>query len=182
MIIWGNHSATQFPDVRFGTREGHPRPQDSASIPKCVDNDEWLQGDFISTIQQRGKAIIDKRQASSAGSAAAAICDHMRDWELGTSGDIVSMAVWTDGKKYGIEEGLIFSFPCVWYVFWNILTFICVDFQELVQFMLSLLFVRCSKDGKYEIVDDLTIDAFAAQKLEITKNELLEERKMALGN
>lgn len=116
VIIWGNHSATQFPDVRFGTREGYPRPQDSAALTKCVDNDEWLQGEFITTIQQRGKAIIDKRQASSAGSAAAAICDHMRDWELGSNGDMVSMAVWTDGKAYGIDEGLIFSFPCVWYV------------------------------------------------------------------
>ena len=103
MTIWGNHSATQYPDISFATVGGKP----AASL---VDQ-AWLTGDFIPTVQQRGAAIIKARGASSAASAASAAIDHVRDWALGTpDGDWVSMAVPSDGS-YGIAEGVIYSFP-----------------------------------------------------------------------
>jgi len=103
MTIWGNHSATQYPDVSFATVGGQP-------APSLVDQ-AWLTGDFIPTVQQRGAAIIKARGASSAASAASAAIDHVRDWALGTpEGDWVSMAVPSDGS-YGIAEGVIYSFP-----------------------------------------------------------------------
>jgi malate dehydrogenase len=103
MTIWGNHSATQYPDISFATVGGKP-------APSLVDQ-AWLTGDFIPTVQQRGAAIIKARGASSAASAASAAIDHVRDWALGTpDGDWVSMAVPSDGS-YGIAEGVIYSFP-----------------------------------------------------------------------
>lgn len=117
VIIWGNHSATQFADARFAVREGHPRPQDSASVPACVGDAAWLQGAFVRDVQQRGAEVLSRRQASSAASAAQAICDHMRDWTCGTRGNWVSMAVHTDGSAYGVAAGLYFSMPCIVYVF-----------------------------------------------------------------
>lgn len=103
-IVWGNHSATQFPDL-FNTKvNGKPAIE-------AVDQ-AWYENDFIPTVQQRGAAIIKARGASSAASAANAAIDHMRDWALGTDGDDwVSMGVYSDGS-YGITEGLIYSFPC----------------------------------------------------------------------
>jgi malate dehydrogenase len=103
MTIWGNHSATQYPDVSHATVKG-----DAAS--GLVDQ-SWLADEFIPVVQQRGAAIIKARGASSAASAASAAIDHMRDWALGTpDGDWVSMAVSTDGS-YGIESGIIYSYP-----------------------------------------------------------------------
>ena len=104
MTIWGNHSATQYPDL-FNTRvDGQPAID-------LVDQD-WYENDFIPTIQQRGAAVIAARGASSAASAANAAIGHMRSWALGTEGDDwVSMGVCSDGS-YGITEGLIYSFPC----------------------------------------------------------------------
>ncbi len=103
MTIWGNHSATQYPDISFATVGGK-------AAPSLVD-EAWLTGDFIPTVQQRGAAIIKARGASSAASAASAAIDHVRDWALGTpEGDWVSMAVPSDGS-YGIAEGVIYSFP-----------------------------------------------------------------------
>jgi len=102
MIIWGNHSATQYPDIHHCKVDG----QDAASL---VDQ-EWVANDFIPTVQQRGAAIIKARGLSSAASAANAAIEHMRDWALGTDGKIVSMAIPSDGS-YGIEEGLVYSFP-----------------------------------------------------------------------
>ena len=105
MLVWGNHSATQFPDLH------HPKVSGETAID-LVDQD-WYENDFIPTVQQRGAAIINARGASSAASAANAAIDHMRDWALGTSeGDWVSMGVYSDGS-YGIAEALIYSFPCV---------------------------------------------------------------------
>jgi len=101
-IIWGNHSATQYPDISHCTIAGKP----AADV---IDND-WLHGDFISTVQQRGAAIIQARGLSSAASAASSAIDHMHDWALGTNGEITSMAIPSDGS-YGIEEGIIYSFP-----------------------------------------------------------------------
>ncbi len=104
MIIWGNHSSTQYPDIRFSKVGGKP-------APNLVDND-WYRNTFIPDVQQRGAAIIKARGASSAASAASAAIDHMRSWSLGTKeGDWVSMAVPADGS-YGIEPGVIYSYPC----------------------------------------------------------------------
>ena len=101
LAIWGNHSATQYPDIHAATVDGTPAMD-------LVDMD-WYTGEFIPTVQQRGAAIIAARGASSAASAANAAIDHIRDWVRGTDG-IVSMGVFSDGS-YGIEEGLIYSFP-----------------------------------------------------------------------
>ena len=105
MIIWGNHSSTQYPDL-------HNCLVDGAEALSLVDQ-AWYEDDFIPTVQQRGAAIIKARGASSAASAANAACDHMKSWALGTAeNDWVSMGVYSDGS-YGIAEGLIYSFPCV---------------------------------------------------------------------
>ena len=101
LCIWGNHSATQYPDIHRASVAG----SDAMSL---VDMD-WYTGDFIPTVQQRGAAIIEARGASSAASAANAAIDHMRDWALGADA-IVSMGVYSDGS-YGVAEGLIYSFP-----------------------------------------------------------------------
>ncbi|RZO20528.1 MAG: malate dehydrogenase [SAR92 clade bacterium] len=105
MTIWGNHSATQYPDL-------HETKVSGRSAIELVDQD-WYETDFIPTVQQRGAAIISARGASSAASAANAAIAHMRTWALGSSeGDWVSMGVYSDGS-YGIAKGLIYSFPCV---------------------------------------------------------------------
>jgi len=108
---------------------------------------EWYTNDFLPIVQQRGAAIITARGASSAASAANSAIDHMRDWVLGSS-EWVSMSIPTDGKAYGIEKDLIFSFPCT------------------------------VKDGKYTIVPNLKINEFSKQKIEETQKELLQERGM----
>jgi malate dehydrogenase len=139
VTIWGNHSATQFPDL------SNARVGDKAAL-SLVSRD-WYENAFIPDVQQRGAAIIKARGASSAASAASAAIDHVRDWTLGSSpDDWISMAVASDGS-YGIEEGLVFSYP-----------------------------VRCS-DGRYEIVRGLDMDDFAADKLAVTEAELREERE-----
>jgi len=103
MIIWGNHSATQYPDISHATIAGKPA--------KAMVDQGWLEGDFIPTVQQRGAAIIKARGASSAASAASAAIDHIRDWAQGTpAGDWVSMGIPSDGS-YGIEAGVIYSYP-----------------------------------------------------------------------
>ncbi|MET1006680.1 MAG: malate dehydrogenase [Propionibacteriaceae bacterium] len=105
MTIWGNHSATQYPDLYNTLVNGR-------NAAELVDDQEWLESTFLPTVQQRGAAIIEARGASSAASAANATVDHMRDWVLGTpEGDWVSMSVPSDGS-YGVTEGLISSFPC----------------------------------------------------------------------
>ncbi|RLA33772.1 MAG: malate dehydrogenase [Gammaproteobacteria bacterium] len=103
LIIWGNHSATQYPDIHHATVGG------TAAI-EMVDND-WLADEFIPTVQQRGAAIIKARGASSAASAASAAIDHMHDWALGTpADDWVSMAIPSDGS-YDVAPGIIYSYP-----------------------------------------------------------------------
>ncbi len=103
MIIWGNHSATQYPDISHATIAGKPA--------KAMVDQGWLEDDFIPTVQQRGAAIIKARGASSAASAASAAIDHIRDWAQGTPpGDWVSMGIPSDGS-YGIEAGVIYSYP-----------------------------------------------------------------------
>ncbi len=103
MIVWGNHSATQHPDISHCTVDGKPA--------KSLVDTKWYREDFIPTVQQRGAAVIKARGSSSAASAASAAIDHMRDWALGTpDGDWVSMAVPADGS-YGIGEGVVYSYP-----------------------------------------------------------------------
>jgi malate dehydrogenase len=103
MIIWGNHSATQYPDLHHATVDGKP-------ALSLVDQ-SWFKDSFIPTVQQRGAAIIKARGTSSAASAAAAAIDHVHDWMLGTpSGNWVSMGVPSDGS-YGIPEGIVYSYP-----------------------------------------------------------------------
>lgn len=105
VVIWGNHSATQYPDIGHCTISGAPAADQ-------VDNN-WYQENFIPDVQQRGAAVIKQRGASSAASAASAAIDHMRSWALGTAeGEWVSMAVPADGS-YDIEPGIIYSYPCV---------------------------------------------------------------------
>ena len=138
MTIWGNHSSTQYPDLF------HAKVNGKAAL-ELVDQ-AWFKDSFIPTVQQRGAAIIAARGASSAASAANAAIDHMRTWALGSNGDDwVSMGVYSDGS-YGIEKGLIYSFP-----------------------------VRC-KNGAWEIVQGLSIDAFSQEKMKATEKELAEER------
>ena len=104
LIIWGNHSATQYPDISHATVAGE-------AASSLVD-DAWKKEDFIPTVQQRGAAIIKARGLSSAASAANAAIEHMRDWALGSDGNIVSMGIYSDGS-YGVAEGLIYSFPVI---------------------------------------------------------------------
>ena len=142
VIIWGNHSSTQYPDVRHATVNGVP-------ATTAVTDTAWLEGDFITTVQKRGAAIIAARKLSSAASAAKAICDHVRDWIYGTDGKIVSMAVMSDGTKYGIPQGIMYSVP-----------------------------VTCD-GGKWTVVEGLPIDEFSKGKMELTANELLDEAAIA---
>jgi malate dehydrogenase len=138
MVIWGNHSSTQYPDIRFAEVDGKPATE-------LVDA-AWYRDTFIPKVQQRGAAIIKARGASSAASAASAAIDHVRNWAQGTrDGDWVSMAVPADGS-YGIESGVIYSYPCV------------------------------CRGGDYSIVQDLTIDAFSRERMDASDAELREER------
>lgn len=105
LTIWGNHSATQYPDIFNAQIDGK-------SVAAIVDDQSWIEDIFIPTVQQRGKAIIDARGLSSAASAANAAIDHVHDWVLGTpDGDWASMGVPSDGS-YGVPEGILYGFPC----------------------------------------------------------------------
>ena len=105
VTIWGNHSATQYPDIFHAKVSGKPAAE-------AIGDQSWIEKEFIPTVQQRGAAIIEARGSSSAASAANAAIDHVRDWVLGSpSGDWVSMGVPSDGS-YGVPEGLIAGFPC----------------------------------------------------------------------
>ena len=140
VTIWGNHSATQYPDI-FHAKVG------GKNAVEVVNDREWLENDFIPTVQKRGAAVIEARGASSAASAANAAIDHVHDWVLGTpAGDWVSMALPADGS-YDVTEGVISSFP-----------------------------VTCS-NGAYEIVQGLEIDDFSRSRIDATVNELQEERE-----
>lgn len=105
MVVWGNHSATQYPDISFAAVHGQ-------AVKDKVEN-EWYVDTFIPTVQQRGAAIIKARGASSAASAASAAIDHMHDWALGSNGKWVSMGVYSAGNSYGIDEDIIYSFPLI---------------------------------------------------------------------
>ena len=105
MVVWGNHSATQFPDISYATVDGKPAIE-------LVDN-EWYVKEFIPVVQQRGAAIIKARGASSAASAASAAIDHMRSWALGSNGQWVSMGVYSAGNSYNIDPDIMYAFPII---------------------------------------------------------------------
>ena len=139
MSIWGNHSATQYPDIFHATVDGK-------NAAEAVNDQAWIENEFIPTVAKRGAAIIAARGSSSAASAANATVEHMRDWLVGTPADSwVSQAVVSDGS-YGVPEGIISSFP-----------------------------VR-TKDGAYEIVQGLEIDAFSRSKIDASVAELIDEK------
>lgn len=103
MVVWGNHSPTMYPDIRFATSGGRP-------MPDLVDDEAWYRDTFIPTVGKRGAAIIEARGLSSAASAANAAIDHMRDWVLGTDGRWVTMGIPSRGE-YGIPEGIVYGMP-----------------------------------------------------------------------
>ncbi|GAB2754642.1 malate dehydrogenase [Nocardioides pakistanensis] len=139
MSIWGNHSATQYPDLFHAEVNG----QNAAEL---VNDQAWLENDFIPTVAKRGAAIIEARGSSSAASAASATIDCARDWLHGTAeGDWTSMSVYSDGS-YGVPEGLVYSFPVT------------------------------TRNGDWEIVQGLEIDDFSRRMMDATAAELTEER------
>ena len=139
MSIWGNHSASQYPDIFHAEIDG-------SNAATLLNDQAWLESDFIPTVAKRGAAIIDARGLSSAASAANAAIDHVRTWALGSpEGDWVSMAIASTGA-YGVPEGLISSFPCT-----------CVD-------------------GNYQVVTGLDIDEFSRGRIDASVAELVEER------
>jgi len=141
-VIWGNHSSTQYPDVNHGTVGGVP-------IREMVKDDDYLNNEFVTTVQKRGAAIIEARKLSSALSAASSVCDHIRNWLKGMEGRrFVSMGVVSDGS-YGIAKDIVYSFPVV------------------------------CKNGDWEVVQGLPIDERSRQKMTITESELKEEKDLA---
>ncbi|MDQ1670861.1 MAG: malate dehydrogenase, partial [Actinomycetota bacterium] len=144
LTIWGNHSATQYPDVFHAEVGGR-------NAAEVVDDQQWLENDFIPTVAKRGAAIIEARGSSSAASAANAAIDHVYDWVNGTpEGDWTSAALVSDGS-YGVPEGLISSFPVV------------------------------SRGGRWEIVPDLDINDFSRARIDASVRELEEERDAVKG-
>ena len=140
MAIWGNHSATQYPDAENARIEGRPAPD-------VIGHHAWLREEFIQIVQQRGAAVIAARGLSSAASAANAALDHVVSVESATpAGDFFSAGVYSDGS-YGIDEGLMFSFP-----------------------------MRSDGQGRLEIVQGLELSDFARAKIKATEDELKEER------
>lgn len=138
MVVWGNHSATQYPDISYATVEGE--------AVKSKVSDDWNVSEFIPVVQQRGAAIIKARGASSAASAASAAVDHMKSWALGSSGQWVSMGVYSKGNSYGIDEDIIYSFP-----------------------------ITC-ENGDYKEVTGLDISDFSRERMQQTEKELLDEK------
>lgn len=151
VIIWGNHSATQYPDVNHAVVVDHPTAGVSSPVRAVVNDHKWLDKEFVEIVQKRGAAIIEARKKSSAASAASAAVDHIRSWILGTpQGEWVSMAVPSDGS-YGVPKEIVYSFPCT------------------------------TSNGHYQIVQGLKLDDASRQRMRITAEELLAERKDALG-
>ena len=142
MAIWGNHSATQYPDAENARINGNP-------VADVIGHVSWLQNEFIEIVQQRGAAVISARGLSSAASAANAAIDHVKSFESKTpEGDWFSAGISSDGS-YGIEEGLLFSFP-----------------------------LQSDGEGGYSIVEGLELSDFARQKIAATSAELKEEKTL----
>lgn len=148
VIIWGNHSSTQYPDAKNATVDLNGTVK---SVVEAVANNDYLNGEFVETVQKRGASVIAARKMSSAMSAAKAASDHMRDWFAGTKdGEYVSMGVVSDGS-YGTPKDIVYSFP--------------------VQI----------KNGHWKIFQGLNVDDFARGKLDATAKELLEEKEEAMS-
>ncbi|XP_042867896.1 malate dehydrogenase, cytoplasmic-like isoform X1 [Penaeus japonicus] len=148
VIIWGNHSSTQFPDVRHAVANVNGQ---EVPVYDAIKDDAFLKGEFITTVQKRGAAVIAARKLSSAMSAAKAACDHMKSiWQGTPEGQFVSMGVFSDGS-YNTPEGVMYSFPIT------------------------------IKDKSWTIVKDLPIDDFAREKMDATGKELCDERDDALA-
>eukprot|EP01123_Difflugia_compressa_P006166 TRINITY_DN1832_c0_g1_i1.p1 TRINITY_DN1832_c0_g1~~TRINITY_DN1832_c0_g1_i1.p1 ORF type:complete len:368 (+),score=77.82 TRINITY_DN1832_c0_g1_i1:50-1153(+) len=148
VTIWGNHSATQYPDADHAVVRSSSNPD--RNIAQLLDK-SYLEGPFVPFVQKRGAEVIAARGSSSALSAAVAITAHMHDWWLGTApGEWVSMGVVSDGS-YGIPKGLVFSFPVT------------------------------IKDGKWSIVQGLKCSEFGKKAIQVTTQELLQEKELAFG-
>jgi len=153
VIIWGNHSETQYPDA---LTDGYILGENGEKVPLRIllsDDVEWANNDFVTTVQNRGKAVIEVRGNSSALSAAMGTADCLKTWLVtGTKDEeTISMAVYNDRGYYGVKEGIVFSFPC-----------------------------EC-RGGEWFVKEGLELSEFAREKLKVTENELLEEWEAAKG-
>lgn len=152
IAIYGNHSKTQYPNIRHAVVKDYPTPGAITPVRQAVNDDAYLEGDFLTTVQDRGAAIIQARKSSSAASAAKAAVDHVREWMCGTpAGTVSSMAVISDGNPYGIPDDIIYSFPCV------------------------------CENGEWKIVGGLSVDSYSRKLMDDTAKELLEEKAAALS-
>ena len=143
VCIWGNHSSTQVPDALHATIN-------NSAVKDVIQDKNWLEKAFITTVQKRGAEVIAARGKSSAASAANAIIDTIKSlYEPTPQGGWYSVALSSDGNTYGVEEGLVFSFPC----------------QTL-------------SNGKIAVVNDLHLDLFLKEKIKVTQQELLEEKTL----
>uniref|UniRef100_A0A7N1A3Q3 Malate dehydrogenase n=1 Tax=Kalanchoe fedtschenkoi TaxID=63787 RepID=A0A7N1A3Q3_KALFE len=174
VIIWGNHSSTQYPDVNHATVS---TCRGQKPVRQIIADKNWLDTEFIATVQQRGAAIIKARKLSSALSAASAACDHMRDWVLGTrKGTWVSMGVCSDGS-YGIEPGLFYSFPVTCAKGqWSIVQGDCAPSTIFMWCMINL---RNFISSSIVTMAGLKIDEFSRSKMDATEEELKLERTLA---
>jgi malate dehydrogenase len=145
LAVWGNHSATQFPDAAHALIDGKPATE-------VIDDEGWLRGDFLTTVQKRGAAVIDARGLSSAASAANAVLDTVSAIHLGTPGEEWTSVAVTSSGEYGIPEGLQFGFP-----------------------------VRVHPEHGWTVVEGLGHDEFASERIRITTEELVTERSEVAG-
>merc|ERR1712228_59982 len=142
VTVWGNHSDTQVPDVSNASIGGKPLTN--------VLNEKWISESFVPLVKFRAKNVLDMDGQASVFSAANAAIDCLRDWMLGSDGASVAMGVWSDGKSFGISEGLYFGMPCV------------------------------CKDGQYQTKSDWKLTDDLKKKLKITEKELLDEKAAAM--
>lgn len=150
VVVWGNHSNKQFPDLAHAvvTKDGK-----QFNARELINDEKWVKEVFTPCIQNRGAAVINARKLSSAASAAKAIVDQMRDWWFGTKdGEWVCMSVYSDGKHYNAPADIYFSFPVT------------------------------IKNGKYSIVEGLSMCDWSKGLFKITADELVDEREVALAS
>ena len=151
VIVWGNHSSTQYPDISQGIVRDYPQPGTATALSKVVDA-KWAEDEMVPAVQQRGAKVIEARKASSAASAANAICDCIHDWLFGTApGDFVSMGLLSDINPYGIMPGIMCSFPCV-----------CAG-------------------GEAHVVSGLAVSQSVQRHIKLSQAELAAERETAFG-
>eukprot|EP00008_Paramoeba_atlantica_P003927 CAMPEP_0201489808 /NCGR_PEP_ID=MMETSP0151_2-20130828/23788_1 /ASSEMBLY_ACC=CAM_ASM_000257 /TAXON_ID=200890 /ORGANISM="Paramoeba atlantica, Strain 621/1 / CCAP 1560/9" /LENGTH=340 /DNA_ID=CAMNT_0047875507 /DNA_START=200 /DNA_END=1219 /DNA_ORIENTATION=- len=150
VIIWGNHSANQYPDLSHAVVSNYPIFGVSTNVSSAINDENWIKSVFVPSVQKRGAKIIEARKLSSAASAANAAVDHVRSWIVGTEpGEVVSMGVISDGS-YGAPSGVIFSFP-----------------------------VTCS-DGQWTIVKGFKLNPVSREMMQKSSDELVDERAAAL--